>query len=190
MDAKRGEPAGSWHACDGRCPPHTRPGQGPTGREIHDRSGADAPHGVHARLDEEGQRGRGTQAPVGHEHIVWLSARMDRLHPGKIMGQEGRNDQLQKHTGARMEQSQEPGDGEAAPRPLLRRLAECVLEGRGVGHGASRAIDETRARAMPSPVVQGESLYGAAEALEEQSEEWERELGTSLTVCCRTAPQA
>ena len=67
---------------------------------------------------------------------------MDRLHPGQIMGQEGCNDQLQKHTGARLEPSQEPGDGEAAPRPLLRRLAEGGLQGRGIGHRASRAPDE------------------------------------------------
>jgi hypothetical protein len=105
MDAERFEPAGSWHAFAGRRPPYTRPDKGPTGCDIHDLSGADAPHGVHASLDEEGERGIGTQAPVGHQYIAWLYARMDRLHPGQIMGQKGCNDQLQEHTGARMEQS-------------------------------------------------------------------------------------
>src|SRR4029434_644663 len=35
MDAERCEPAGSWHAFDGRRPPHTWSDKGPTGREIH-----------------------------------------------------------------------------------------------------------------------------------------------------------
>jgi hypothetical protein len=143
MDAERFEPAGSWHAFAGRRPPYTRPDQGPTGRTIHDLSGADAQHRVHASLDEEGEMGRGTQAPIGHQYITGLSARMDRLHPGKIMGQEGRNDQLQEHTCARMEQSQEPGDGEAAPRPLRRRLAEGGLQGRSIWHGASEPSTKT-----------------------------------------------
>ena len=56
--------------------------------------------------------------------------------------------------------------GKAAPRPLLGRLAERVLEGRGIGHGASRAIDEKGAMPMPPPFVQGGSLHGAAEALQ------------------------
>ena len=82
---------------------------------------------MHAGLDEEGEMRIGTQSPIGHQYIPFLQARMDRLHPGQIVGQEGRDHQLQEHTGARMEQPQEPGDGKAAPRPLLRRLAERVL---------------------------------------------------------------
>jgi hypothetical protein len=104
-----------------------------------------------AGLDEEGEMGVGTQAPIGHEHVPWVSARMDRLPPGEIVGEEGRDHQLQEHTGARMEQPQEPGDRKAAPRPLLCWLAERVLSGRGSGHGTSRAIDEKRAMALPPP---------------------------------------
>jgi hypothetical protein len=58
----------------------------------------------------------------------------------------------------------------------------------GLGHGATRAIDETRAMTRPPPFVQGGSLYGAAEALEEEVEEAQRELGTRLTGSRRTAP--
>jgi hypothetical protein len=107
---------------------------------------------------------------------------VDRLHPGEIVGEEGRNHQLQKHTGARVEQPQEPSDGKAAPRPLLRRLAERGLEGRRIGHGAARAIDEEGAVAMQSPVVRGGSLHGAAEALQEEVKDAYRESGTGLTV--------
>jgi hypothetical protein len=65
---------------------------------------------------------------------------------------------------------QETGHGETAPRPLLRRLAEGGLEGRGIRHGAARAIDEKGAMALPSPFVQGGSLNRSSEALEEESE--------------------
>ena len=82
---------------------------------------------MHASLDEQGKMGVGTQAPIGHEYIPWLEGRMHRLHLSQVVGQEGRDHQLQEHTGARMAQPQEPGDGNAAPRPLLCWLAERVL---------------------------------------------------------------
>jgi hypothetical protein len=52
---------------------------------------------------------------------------MDRLHPGQIVGEARRDHALQEHTGAGMEQPQPSGDGKAASRALLRRLAEGVL---------------------------------------------------------------
>jgi hypothetical protein len=114
---------------------------------------------------------------------------MDGLHPGEIVGEEGGNHQLQEHTGAGMEQAQEPRHGEAAPRPLLRRLAKRLLEGRGIGHRAPRAIDQKRAMALPPPFVQGGSLHRRSEALEEESEEAQREFGPGLTVSRCTEPQ-
>ena len=89
-----------------------------------------------------------------------------------------------------MEQPQEPGDGKAAAGTLLRRLAERVLSGRGVEHGASRAIDQQRAMTMPPAFIQDSGLHGAAEALEQKVKEAQREFGTRLTVSRRTAPQA
>ena len=89
-----------------------------------------------------------------------------------------------------MAQPQEPGHREAAPRSLLRRLAEGCLEGWGIRHGAARAIDEKGAMALPSPLVQGGSLHRSSEALEEESEKASREFGTGLTVDRRTEPQA
>jgi hypothetical protein len=53
-----------------------------------------------------------------------------------------------------------------------------------------RAIDEKRAMAVPPPFVQCGSLHRAAETLEEEGEEAQREYGTSLTVGRRTALQA
>jgi hypothetical protein len=103
MDAERCEPAGPGHAFDRGRPPHTRPDKGPTGREIHDLSGADAQHGMEAGLGEEGEMRVGTQAPIGHQHIPCLQARMDRLHVGQVVGQEGCDDQLEEHTSAGME---------------------------------------------------------------------------------------
>ena len=71
--------------------------------------------------------GTGTQPPIGPKHVHRLYRRMDRLHVGEIVSDKGRDYPLQEQAGARMEQSQQSGDGNAAPWPLLRRLAEGVL---------------------------------------------------------------
>jgi hypothetical protein len=115
---------------------------------------------------------------------------MDRLHLSQVVGEERRDDQLREHTGASMEQPQQSRHGKATPRPLLRRLAEGGLQGRGIGHGAARAINQKGAVALPPSFVQGGALHGAAEALEQQVKEAQREFGTSLTVGRRTEPQA
>jgi hypothetical protein len=120
---------------------------------------------MHAGLDEEGHMGIRTEAPIGHQHIPFVYARMHRLYLSQVVGEERRDYQLEEHIAAGMEQPQEPGDRKAAPRPLLRRLAKRLLSGRSIGHGASRAIDQTGAMAMPSPFVQGGSLHRTAEAL-------------------------
>jgi hypothetical protein len=62
---------------------------------------------------------------------------MDRLHLSQVVGEEGRDESLQEHTRARMEQPQQSRHGKATPRPLFGRLAEGGLQGRGIGHGAS-----------------------------------------------------
>ena len=106
-----------------------------------------------AGLDEEGEMGRGTEAPIGHEPVPFLSARMHGLHLGQIVGEEGRDDHRQEQTSPGMAQPQEPRDGNAAPRPLRRRLAERFLSGRSIGHGASRAIDQKGAMPVPPPCI-------------------------------------
>jgi len=40
-------------------------------------------------MDEEGEMSIGTQAPIGHEHVTWWSARMDRLHLGEAWVRRG-----------------------------------------------------------------------------------------------------
>src|SRR5215211_7472359 len=107
---------------------------------------------------------------------------MDHLHPDTIVGKKGRDDQLEAHTRAGMEQAQQARHGKAAPRPLLRWLAESGLQGRGIRHGTSRAINQKCAMALPPPFVQGGALYRTAEALEQKIKEAQREFGTSLTV--------
>jgi hypothetical protein len=102
---------------------------------------------------------------------------MHFVHLGKIMGEEGRNDQLEEYTGAGMEQPQQSCHGEAASWPLPRRLAEGILEGRRIGHRAPRAIDEEGAMPMPPPVVHGGSLSRATEALQKESKEMPWEFG-------------
>ena len=60
----------------------------------------------------------------------------------------------------------------------------------GLGHGASRAIDEAGAMPVPPPFIQGRPLHRAAEALQEEVKEASREPRTGLAVGRRTAPQA
>jgi hypothetical protein len=52
-----------------------------------------------------------------------------------------------------MEESQEPGAGNATARTLLRQLAEGLLERWGIRHSAAGAIDEQGARAVPPALV-------------------------------------
>jgi hypothetical protein len=132
--------------------------------------------------------GVGTQPPIRHEHVPWLQAGVHLLHLGQSVSQEGRDHQFQEEARARMEQPQKPSDGKAAPRPLHVRLAECVLEGRRIGHRASRAIDEEGAMAPPSPFVRGGALHGVAEALQEEVKEAYWESGPGVTVGRRREP--
>jgi hypothetical protein len=108
---------------------------------------------MHAGLDEEGEMGVGTQAPVRHEHITGFSSGVHRVHLGKIVGEAGRDHELQAQARAGVEQPQEVRHGNAAPRPLLRRLTARLLEGRGIRHGAARAIDPKGAMPVPLPFI-------------------------------------
>jgi hypothetical protein len=149
---------------------------------------ADAEPRRPAGRDEAGELRVGTPPPIRHEHSPGCSPRVPLLHLGEVVGEEGRDHQLQEHPGARMEEPQEVSHGNAAPRPLLCRLAERVLEGRRIGHRTSRAIDEKGAMAMPPPFVQGRPLHRAAETLEEEVKKPQREFGTRLTVGRHTEP--
>jgi len=86
MDAKRCEPTSAWDAFDRWRPPHTRLDKGPTGREGHHLACTDAQYGVYTGLDEEGEMGIGTQAPIGHQYITRCSGGVHLLHVGEIMG--------------------------------------------------------------------------------------------------------
>jgi hypothetical protein len=190
MDTERFAPAGPWQAFDGSRPPHARPDKRPAWCDIHKLACADAEHGVHASLDEAGQMGIRTESPIGHQPIPFVSARMHGRHLSQVVGAERRDHQLEEHPAAGMEEPQAPGDGNAAPRPLLRRLAKRRLSGGRSGHGASRAIAQEGAVAMPLPFVHGGALHRAAEALQEEVKEASRESGTGLTGGRRAEPSA
>ena len=112
------EPPGPWDAVDRRRAPPPRRDQGPAGRAVDNLTRAHAQHGVHASLDEAGERRLGAQPPIRHEPIPGGEHRVHLRHLGEIVGQEGRDPQLQEHAGARREPPQEMGQGKAAPRPL------------------------------------------------------------------------
>jgi hypothetical protein len=89
-----------------------------------------------------------------------------------------------------MKESQQPCHGKATPQPLHVRLAKGVLEGRRIGHGAACAIDKEGAMTRPPPVVRGRSQHRAAEALQQEVKETQRESGAGLAGGRRAAPYA
>ena len=95
MNAEGCEPAGAGHAFDGWRPPPTRPDKRSAWGKIHDLSCPHAQHGVYASLHEEREMRIGAQAPIPPQDIPRPSARMDRLHLGQVVGEEGRDHQLQ-----------------------------------------------------------------------------------------------
>jgi hypothetical protein len=104
MDAERCEPARAWHAFDRWHPPHARPDKRSTWDEIDHLARADAAHGVHAGVDEEGKMGVRTQTPIGHQHISGSSHGVHLLYLGEIMGEEGCDHPRQEHPSAGMEE--------------------------------------------------------------------------------------
>ena len=48
--------------------------------------------------------GRGAEAPIGHQHLPLVYARMHHLHVSQVVGEEGRHHELQEHPGAGMNQ--------------------------------------------------------------------------------------
>ena len=113
----------------------------------------------------------GAQAPIPHQYIPRPSARMDRLPLGEVVREEGRHHQLQAQARAGMQQPQEPRHGNVTPRPRDRWLPKGLLSSRGSRHGASRALPEQRAMAMPSAFGREPGRQRAAEALAEQVKE-------------------
>jgi hypothetical protein len=100
----------------------------------------------------------------------------------EIMGAQGGGQQLYHHPGARMEQRQQVGNGETAPRQLFAGLAEMVLQCRGIGHGKTRAIDPKGAMAQPAPFIEWFVLQCVAHGAEQLLEHCEREFHARLTI--------
>ena len=76
--------------------------------------------------------GVGTQPPISHEHITRCEGGVHLLYLGETVSEEGCDHQLQEQARAGVEQPQQSRHGKAAPRPLCRRLAERLMEGRGI----------------------------------------------------------
>jgi hypothetical protein len=141
--AERFEPAGPWHAVDGRCPPPTRPDQGPTG--------------VTSTICRAPTRSTAC-TPAWTRRPRWASAHRPRSATSTASGC-----QLGWTTGTRARSWVSRGATtslRSTPVPAWNRPSRRAtgtphpgLAGRGIGPGTPRAIDPTRARALPPPVV-------------------------------------
>ena len=109
---------------------------------------------------------------------------------GEIVREAGGDHALQEEPGARRAEPQEPRHGTAAPGPLHVGLAARLLEGRGIGPGAARAIDHQGAMAVPPPVVGHVGPHGSAHAGSSEAKAVEGECRAGLTVGRCPAAQA
>lgn len=106
----------------------------PIRREIDDVTLVDPKHRVNATHVEQRQMSEGAEATVGDQDISRLQGGMDVLDARHLMGAQGRGHDFEEQAGARVEQGQDPGDGEAASGGLDARLTEARLQFGGVGH--------------------------------------------------------
>jgi hypothetical protein len=115
---------------------------------------------------------------------------MPGLRLGPLVGAEGRDDQLQEESRARLEPPQQSRHGQAAPRPLRRGLAAVSPSDSGIGHGAARATAHNRAVAMPPACAREGGLHRLAETFAEQGAGMQRAFGASVAVRRCPQPQA
>ena len=81
-----------------------------------------------------------------------------------------------------MKQCQQVRNGETTPGELLTGLAKMLLQGGGIGHGKTRAIDPKGAMAQPAPLIELCVLQSMAHGTEQLLEHRERELHARLTI--------
>src|SRR5712691_70417 len=81
-----------------------------------------------------------------------------------------------------MKQRHQVSHGEATPWELFAGLAKMLVQGRGIGHGKTRAIDPKGAMAQPAPLIEGLVLQSVAHGAEKLLKHWERELHACLTI--------
>ena len=81
-----------------------------------------------------------------------------------------------------MKQRQKVRHGETTPWKLFAGLAKMLLQGGGIGHGKTRAIDPKGAMAQPASLIKGLVLQSVAHGAEQLLEHGERELHACLTI--------
>ena len=105
---------------------------------------------------------------------------------GRSWAKAGRDHELQEHPGPRMDPPQLSRPGKAGLWPLLCWLAD-ASGGSGYRAWNIQSHRRERAMALPPPVVQGGSLHGATETLEDASEEAQGEVWPALMTAYRLA---
>src|SRR5215468_11653785 len=81
-----------------------------------------------------------------------------------------------------MKQRQQVRDGETTPGELFARLAKMLLQGGGIGHGKTRAIDPKGAMAQPASLIKRCVLHRLAYGAEQLLKHQKREPHTRLTI--------
>jgi hypothetical protein len=150
--------------------------------EVHDLLLMPPEHGRHACVDKQGQMGRGTNAPVGPSHLTGAQVRMEVDSLGEVMDAQGDRQDVYAQSGPRMTQRQQVCHRATTAGKWFARLANMLLQGRGIGHGTPGAVPPKGARAQPASLMEGVVLQGAAHGAQQFRAHRERELHARLTI--------
>ena len=131
--------------------------------------------------------GIGTEALIGHEHVPGLSARMHGLHPGELVGEEGRDDPRQAHPGARMNSPSNRATG--TPHPGRGSVGWPNASGGSGDSGMAHPEPSTRHVRWPGHRPSSTAARGTAlPKRSRRRSEAQREVGPRVTVGRRAQP--
>jgi hypothetical protein len=150
---------------------------GPARREVDDLLLVHAKHRMDPPTGDQRQAGEGAEATIGHQDITGRQQAEHIGEAGEVRGPQRCRGDLQEQAGPGMEQRQQVGHREATPHGLIAGLTEAGLQGRRVGHGERRAVDQEGAMAAPAADGLGVGDHGSDHLAKDGLEDGQGEPG-------------